>query len=569
MGVRILEAVRRAIATFWENHVHFIELHYLYIGFMIFLSSGLYYCQPGTSWNYIDALFTATTGVTNTGLNVIDMSALSTFQILIMLFNSFIASHVAVSYIVLVVRKHYFSKRFEDILLFNKARRMREESRRRHRQQRKHQHQNTSSVVIRPLDTHIGKRRSAAITLSASSAIIDPQQHRRSSLNSIASSPVRGVHDRNTPRRHRSASTWMTSHNEIREFFQDLRQEQNKLMDQREQQININLNNDSSNTVLDDTNNLDQLEKQMTRAVHPYDQKVNNSGSSSTVHDNKEQQGIAFAGNIEQQREMARRRLEQERRFEELMEKIRRDMPLTETLVDTSEDEDEDNDSFFEDIMRQPIDKSQLTRQQRYRIGGAEYMALDILSRLVPAYYLGFIIISSFCFRAYIACSDYAQQVLSTSNANAPVDPWLFSFFFGVSALNNLGLTLLDASVSPFQNAPFPLLVAITLILVGNTAYAILLRFIIWALYKITPRTKPMRREGLRYLLDHPRRCYTLLFPSTQTWWLLIIVVTITVVEVICFLVLDFWLPVLQELPWGSRVLDGIFQSVATRNGEF
>lgn len=306
----------------------------------------------------------------------------------------------------------------------------------------------------------------------------------------------------------------------------------------------------------------------MTKAIHPYDQKVNNSGSSSTVNDNKEQQGIAFAGNIEQQREMARRRLEQERRFEELMEKIRRDMPLTETLVDNSEDEEEDDDSFFEDIMRQPIDKSQLTRQQRYRIGGAEYMALDILSRLVPAYYLGFIIISSFCFRAYIACSGYAQHVLSTSNNNVPVDPWLFSFFFGVSAFNNLGLTLLDASVSPFQNAPFPLLVAITLILVGNTAYAILLRFIIWVLYKTTPRTKPMRREGLRYLLDHPRRCYTLLFPSTQTWWLLMIVVTITVVEVICFLALDFWLPVLQELPWASRVLDGVFQSVATRNGE-
>lgn len=563
MGVRILEASSRAIATFWENHVHFIELHYLYIGFMIFLSSGLYYCQPGTTWNYIDALFTATTGVTNTGLNVIDMSALSTYQILIMLFTSFICSHIAVSYIVLVVRKHYFSKRFEDILLFNKARRMREESRRRQRQQRKQQ--NTSSIVIRPLDTHIGKRRSA---LSTSSAIIDSQQqqqHRRSSFNSVASSPVRGVHDRNKPRRHRSASTWMTNHHEIRAFFQDLRQEQSKLMDQREQHIEININNDSSNTILDDDH---PLEKQMTKAIHPYDQKVNNSGSSSTVNDNKEQQGIAFAGNIEQQRELARRRLEQERRFEELMEKIRCDMPLTETLVDKSEDEEEDDDSFFEDIMRQPIDKSQLTRQQRYRIGGAEYMALDILSRLVPAYYLGFIIISSFCFRAYIACSGYAQHVLSTSNNNVPVDPWLFSFFFGVSALNNLGLTLLDASVSPFQNAPFPLLVAITLILVGNTAYAILLRFIIWVLYKTTPRTKPMRREGLRYLLDHPRRCYTLLFPSTQTWWLLMIVVTITVVEVICFLALDFWLPVLQELPWASRVLDGVFQSVATRNGE-
>ncbi|KAI8393748.1 cation transport protein-domain-containing protein [Radiomyces spectabilis] len=276
-------------------------------------------------------------------------------------------------------------------------------------------------------------------------------------------------------------------------------------------------------------------------------------------------QGIAFAENIKQQREEARRRLEKDRRFEELLQKI----------ADESHTHDADHrfstdttSADGDDIMRQPVDKSQLTREQRYRIGGAEYRAIDFLTSLVPTYYFGFMILSAFFVRIYIAASSYAQDVLRTSNPT-PSDPWFFSFFLSISAFNNLGLSLLDASMAPFQNAPFPLIISIILILVGNTAFAILLRFIIWCLWKLTPASRSMRRETFRFLLDHPRRCYTTLFPSTQTWWLLIILIAITLVELICFLALNYWLPVLKGITWGSRFLDGLFQSVATRNAGF
>jgi hypothetical protein len=46
----------------WSEHIHFLQLHYLYILFLIFFFSALYYCQPGTDYKYIDALFMATTG---------------------------------------------------------------------------------------------------------------------------------------------------------------------------------------------------------------------------------------------------------------------------------------------------------------------------------------------------------------------------------------------------------------------------------------------------------------------------------------------------------------------------
>ncbi|KAI8643573.1 cation transporter [Parasitella parasitica] len=219
--------------------------------------------------------------------------------------------------------------------------------------------------------------------------------------------------------------------------------------------------------------------------------------------------------------------------------------------------------------MRQPSAKSELTKDERYRIGGTEYRALEMLARIVPIYYLGFIIGFGFLFRIYVAASSYAQEVLKTSNPTGPVDPWFFSMFMSLSAFTNLGLNHLDASMAPFQNAPAPLILAILLILVGNTAFAILLRFIIWFCYVLTPERKVMRRETFRYLLDHPRRCYTTLFPSTQTWWLLIVLIAITLVELICFLALNYWLPVLAGISWGSRFLDGLFQSVATRNAGF
>ncbi|KAI8329221.1 cation transporter [Chlamydoabsidia padenii] len=220
--------------------------------------------------------------------------------------------------------------------------------------------------------------------------------------------------------------------------------------------------------------------------------------------------------------------------------------------------------------MCEPIDKSQLTREQRYRIGGAEYRALDILVKLVPAYYLGLVILFSFFFRIYIACSTYAQDVLRTTNGSAgPIDPWFFSFFQSLSGFNNLGIMLCDASMVPFQNAPAPLIFTMILVLCGNTAYAINLRFIIWSTYKLTPRSRPMLRETLRYMLDHPRRCYTTLFPSTQTNWLVLTLVVITIIELASFLALNYWLPVLDDLSWGSRFIDGLFQSISTRNAGF
>ncbi|KAI8344901.1 cation transport protein-domain-containing protein [Choanephora cucurbitarum] len=297
-----------------------------------------------------------------------------------------------------------------------------------------------------------------------------------------------------------------------------------------------------------------------------------NAIESASAHN----QAIAFAENIDQQRIIARRRLEQDRQFEEVLQQIvgetdinvapysRRSMDQITTVIES------ENDEEILRIMKEPIEKSQLTRQQRYRLGGAEYRALELLTIIVPCFYFFFVIGFGFLIRIYVASSTFAQEVLKTSTIKGvPIDSWFFSFFLSLSSFNNLGLSVLDTSMISFQSSPCILILCMILILAGNTAYAIFLRCAIWILYKLTPKTYVMRREALLYLLNHPRRCYTTLFPATQTKWLLIVLVGITTVEFVCFVALNFSLPVLQHINWDMRILDGLFQSVATRNAGY
>ncbi|KAE8228750.1 hypothetical protein CF326_g6307 [Tilletia indica] len=75
--------------------------------------------------------------------------------------------------------------------------------------------------------------------------------------------------------------------------------------------------------------------------------------------------------------------------------------------------------------------------------------------------------------------------------------------------------------------------------------------------------------ETLRFLLDHPRRCFVYLFPSNETWWLLGVLIILNTTDWVAFLVLDIGNSVIEALPVGQRILDGLFQAVAVRTAGF
>lgn len=103
---------------------------------------------------------------------------------------------------------------------------------------------------------------------------------------------------------------------------------------------------------------------------------------------------------------------------------------------------------------------------------------------------------------------------------------------------NDLGFTLTPDSMISFQRAVYVLLLGSFLIIIGNTGFPCMLRFIIWVTSHLVPRHSGLWEE-LKFLLDHPRRCFTLLFPSKATWWLFWIVFLLNAADLLLFIILD------------------------------
>lgn len=131
--------------------------------------------------------------------------------------------------------------------------------------------------------------------------------------------------------------------------------------------------------------------------------------------------------------------------------------------------------------------------------------------------------------------------------------------------IDNLGFTLTPDSMISFQDATFPMILMSFLAFAGNTFYPCLLRLIIWIMYKVSP-AKSSLKEPLSFLLDHPRRCYTLLFPSRPTWILFGILFAMNSIDVILIIVLDLNNPAVNNLAPGPRLLAAIFQAASSRH---
>jgi Trk-type K+ transport system membrane component len=130
--------------------------------------------------------------------------------------------------------------------------------------------------------------------------------------------------------------------------------------------------------------------------------------------------------------------------------------------------------------------------------------------------------------------------------------------------VDNLGFTLTPDSMVFFQDSPWVMLWLSFLAVAGNTLYPVLLRCILWIMSKASRR--PSSRESLRFLLNHPRRCCTLLFPSGTTWALCGIIVSLNLVGTLILLVLDRDNPEMTHLQPAKRIAAAIFQSTSARH---
>lgn len=205
-----------------------------------------------------------------------------------------------------------------------------------------------------------------------------------------------------------------------------------------------------------------------------------------------------------------------------------------------------------------------LTDEQKEELGGVEYRSVKLLIKIIIAYYVGFHIIAFCLYVGYIkVCKGYAADMREFG-----FSPTWWGFFTAQSVFNDLGLTLTPNSMMTFSRSVYILVISCFFIVIGNTGFPIFLRFIIWVMFKFA---KPLSlfKESLGFLLDHPRRCFTLLFPSIPTWWLFFILVVLNATDLILFIILDLNSSYLSSIPTGFRVLDGLFQAFSTRTAGF
>jgi potassium uptake Trk family protein len=175
-----------------------------------------------------------------------------------------------------------------------------------------------------------------------------------------------------------------------------------------------------------------------------------------------------------------------------------------------------------------------LSEEQREELGGIEYRALKLLVVILIIFYFGWHIIGVICLAPWINHSAYYTGVVE----KVGIDPTWWGFFTSASMFNDVGFTLTPDSMVSFQLAVWPLIIGTFLIIIGNTGFPCMLRFTIWMYSKMVPKSSSMWEE-LRFLLDHPRRCFTLLFPSRANWWLFWILVLLNGIDVIFFIILD------------------------------
>lgn len=131
--------------------------------------------------------------------------------------------------------------------------------------------------------------------------------------------------------------------------------------------------------------------------------------------------------------------------------------------------------------------------------------------------------------------------------------------------VNNLGLTLTPDSMVSFRDAEWPMFIMSFMALAGNTFYPVFLRLLIWTMSKIIPKHNSIQ-DPLNFLLEHPRRCYTLLFPSKPTWVLFAILFVLNFVDTLLIIVLDLDNPEVAVLPVGKRILAAIYQAASARH---
>lgn len=175
-----------------------------------------------------------------------------------------------------------------------------------------------------------------------------------------------------------------------------------------------------------------------------------------------------------------------------------------------------------------------LSLEEREELGGIEYRSLRTLALILVSYFWGFQFLAVTCLLPFIIHHNYYGKIVDEAG---PSRTW-WGIWTANSAFMDLGFTLTPDSMNSFNTSAWVLMSMWFFIIIGNTGFPVMLRFTIWVFSRLVPSGTGLWEE-LRFLLDHPRRCFTLLFPSGANWWLFWILVGLHALDLLFFIILD------------------------------
>ncbi|KAB5584765.1 cation transport protein-domain-containing protein [Coniochaeta sp. 2T2.1] len=492
--------------------LNFITLHYAYFTVVPLIASVIFWgsSHPARSISYVDSLFLVVSAMTEAGLNTVNLSTMTTWQQVILFLLIMFGSTIWVSIATVLARKHVFEQRFKDIALSNRF------------------HRPGSSMSFGPpLMQRFSTFRRVRSTTAADADLPLPGTGSRAAP--IPPSPVLDI-DRLGPR----PATWPANSSPPAGHDGVELQQAPRVKDDIE--------------VIPDAS----LGSQLGHIAFVESPRPNAAAVAATSH------GITTSTShvSDNQNQPSRRR--------------------NATAADGQNGHRlEEKDSHFD--MRHFLAHRHagrnaqfhnLTAEERDHLGGCEYRALKILAIIVPAYFFLWQLLGCLALGAWI------NNNLPGPALQNGMKPWWLGIFNGVSAFNNSGMSLLDANMIPFEQAYFVLITMGLLILAGNTAYPIFLRMIMAGALNLLQWTTKENdyyelKATFQFILKYPRRVYTNLFPARPTWWLLFMLVALNSVDWAAFELLNLGNPVIEDIPKGARVLDGLFQALAVRSGGF
>ncbi|KAH2966562.1 hypothetical protein KXW00_003390 [Aspergillus fumigatus] len=556
--LRRLASMKSRIPLISGLHLNFISVHYIYIIAMTLITSIILY--PGGDLAYIDILFFCSGAATQSGLNTVDFNKLKTYQQVILYFSSMLTTPIFIHSVLVFIRLYWFEKRFQHIVQDTRAMRST-------RTRMRTLSRDKDATSLGREEAGIGSRPIVVLRNNTQES-----NERGRLLEPPSMDQVQGRVPDLIERTVRSlrVPTQLDPEHHIA-FLEKQRKNKGALRIPSPREYDRG----GVPEVLEEADDEGEGSKR-TRSSESDDENSRNSEESDQVGPLEGPHITINEPDIQQTRTRNSTfpRLDTRPTYRDTkdlndtsaLERSRSRRPTLSNLVRSLTQERERTTlpylSWNATVARNSnfVD---LTEEQRDELGGIEYRALKTLAIVLTSYYLFFHILGMVCLVGWIMTTHWGQVVEQIGQGR----PW-WGIFTAGSAFNDVGFTLTPDSMTSFQTAVFPLLLMTFLIIIGNTGFPCMLRLIIWVLSKIVPRESAVWEE-LKFLLDHPRRCFTLLFPRNATWWLFAILVALNGIDLIFFIILDLNDPTVTSLSPGIRVLDGLFQAASTRTAGF